>query len=90
MYLESFTANFSEKTSAKSVYLLETLVRALSVFKLAILALFEGYTLLPEFILKIAMCITKVLYFRSRMVNANSFFSISLTYLMIRSTFSII
>ena len=85
MCLKNSITNFDENTSAKKVYLSGTLVRALSTFKLAILALIDGYTLSPKSTLKAAVCTIKVLCFRLKTVIINSFFPINLTYLIVRS-----
>ncbi len=86
VYLGSSTANFGEKTLAKSTYSLVTLVEALSAFRLVIWAFFEGCTLSPESILRTVTCITKTLYSRLRAAAANSFFPISSTCLVVKNT----
>ena len=83
--LASFTANFGEKISTKSAYLLGTLVGTLSIFRFAIWAFFKGCILSPKSISKIATCIIKTLYFRSKTIATNFFFPISLTYLVVKS-----
>ncbi len=90
VYLGSFTANFDEKTSAKSVYSLGTLVRTLSAFWWAIWALFEGCTSSPKSTLRAATYITKTLYSRSKAAVVNSFFPINLICLVVRSTSSVV
>ena len=71
--------------STKSVYLLETLVKASFAFRCVIWAFFKGFILLPKFTLKVAIYIIKVLYSGSRATTANYFFLISSTCLVVRS-----
>ena len=87
MCFRIFIANFGEKMFAKPVYLLKTLVEALFAFKWAIWALFRGCTSSPKSILRATMCTIKTLWSGPRAATANSFFSISSTYLIVGSTF---
>ena len=81
----SSTANFGEKTSAKSVYSLGTLVRASSAFRWAIWALLERCTSSPKATLRAAMWTTKASCSKSRAAG-NSFFPISSTCLVVGNT----
>ncbi len=90
MCFKSFAANFGEKISTKSAYLLSILIGALSAFNWAIWAFFGGCILSPEFTLRIAICTTNALCFRLRAATANSFFPISSTCLIVGSTSPIV
>ena len=86
MYLESFKANFSEKIFRKSAYLLKTLIKALSAFRLAIYTLFKRSILSSKSMLKIAMYTIKTLYSESKTIATNLFFFISSTCLVVKNT----
>lgn len=59
----------------------------LSTFKKAIWAFFKGSNLLPESLLRAAICTTKPLYFRTRIAVANFFLPINSTLLVVGTTF---
>ncbi len=86
VYSRNSTANFSEKTSAKSVYSLETSIEASSAFRWAIWALLEGCNSSSKSTLRAATWITKASYSESRAATANSYLPISSTCLIVGST----
>ena len=90
MYLENFAASFGKTMFIKSAYLLSILVKASSIFRWTIQTFFKRYILSPEFILKVAIYITKTLWSRLKTIIANCFFFIKLTYLVIESIFLIV
>ena len=61
------------KTSTKLVYLLESFVGALSIFKKAVMAFLEEYILLPmlKLILRVAIYTIKTSYSKSKIATTN-------------------
>ncbi len=78
-------ANFDEKMSAKSAYLLGTLLGVLCAFKWTIWAFLEGYTSSSKYILKAVIYTINILCSRSKAAIANSFFSINSSHLVVRN-----
>lgn len=93
VYSKNAKANSREKTFTKSKYSMKNKVRTLFITNAAIYTL-QKRLILPCWSLlelsKKAIYIIKISYLKLRAIATNSFFSISLTYLIIKKTSSII